>query len=114
MDYYLVGTRQAERELRWQRSDRREYSQRALDGSGGEEVEETKGRAKDQMVEAEKEDRCGEFRERFRRKLSVYGVLPDNWVTTGTVIRKEDREVFCVSSGQRKNDKETCWCNEVV
>ena len=35
-------------------------------------------------------------------------------VTTATAIRETGREVFVVSSGQRKDDKETwCWNEEV-
>ena len=32
--------------------------------------------------------------------------MPDDWVTTATVIMETGRELFGVSPGQRKNDKE--------
>ena len=38
--------------------------------------------------------------------------LPDDWVTTATSIRETGREVFCVSSGQKTDDKEACGWNE--
>ena len=40
--------------------------------------------------------------------------LPDNWETTATVIRETGRMVFGMSSGQRKEDKETWWWNSKV
>ncbi|KAK3529771.1 hypothetical protein QTP86_003026 [Hemibagrus guttatus] len=41
-------------------------------------------------------------------------VLPDDWETTAEVIRETGRKVLGVSSGRRKEDKETCWWNEEV
>ncbi|KAK3575243.1 hypothetical protein QTP86_023434, partial [Hemibagrus guttatus] len=41
-------------------------------------------------------------------------VLPDDWETTAEVIRETGRKVLGVSSGRRKEDKETWWCNEEV
>ncbi|KAK3574804.1 hypothetical protein QTP86_018397, partial [Hemibagrus guttatus] len=44
----------------------------------------------------------------------VVVVLPDDWETTAEVIRKTGRKVLGVSSGRRKEDKETWWWNEEV
>ncbi|KAK3531775.1 hypothetical protein QTP70_029759, partial [Hemibagrus guttatus] len=41
-------------------------------------------------------------------------VLPDDWKTTAEVIRETGRKVLGVSSGRRKEDKETWWWNEKV
>ncbi|KAK3512115.1 hypothetical protein QTP70_031146 [Hemibagrus guttatus] len=41
-------------------------------------------------------------------------VLPDDWETTAEVIRETVRKVLGVSSGRRKEDKETWWWNEEV
>ncbi|KAK3567506.1 hypothetical protein QTP86_019947, partial [Hemibagrus guttatus] len=41
-------------------------------------------------------------------------VLPDDWETTAEVIRETGRKVLGVSSGRRKEDKETWWWNEEV
>ncbi|KAK3506372.1 hypothetical protein QTP70_004111 [Hemibagrus guttatus] len=41
-------------------------------------------------------------------------VLPDYWETTAEVIRETGRKVLGVSSGRRKEDKETWWWNEEV
>ncbi|KAJ8335035.1 hypothetical protein SKAU_G00406740 [Synaphobranchus kaupii] len=40
--------------------------------------------------------------------------LPADWVTTAEVVRETARKVLGVSSGQRKEDKETWWWNEEV
>ena len=40
--------------------------------------------------------------------------LPDGWVTTAEAVRETVRKVLGVSSGQRKEDKETWWWNEEV
>ncbi|KAK3567735.1 hypothetical protein QTP86_024053, partial [Hemibagrus guttatus] len=41
-------------------------------------------------------------------------VLPDDWETTAEVIRETGSKVLGVSSGRRKEDKETWWWNEEV
>ncbi|KAK3531807.1 hypothetical protein QTP70_029729 [Hemibagrus guttatus] len=41
-------------------------------------------------------------------------VLPDDWEATAEVIRETGRKVLGVSSGRRKEDKETWWWNEEV
>ncbi|KAK3575312.1 hypothetical protein QTP86_023430, partial [Hemibagrus guttatus] len=41
-------------------------------------------------------------------------VLPDDWETTAEVIRVTGRKVLGVSSGRRKEDKNTWWWNEEV
>ncbi|KAK3507312.1 hypothetical protein QTP70_013562 [Hemibagrus guttatus] len=41
-------------------------------------------------------------------------VLPDDWETTAEVIRETGGKVLGVSSGRRKEDKETWWWNEEV
>ncbi|KAK3548724.1 hypothetical protein QTP70_018470 [Hemibagrus guttatus] len=45
---------------------------------------------------------------------STQVVLPDDWETRAEVIRKTGRKVLGVSSGRRKEDKETWWWNEEV
>ncbi|KAK3555107.1 hypothetical protein QTP86_010069 [Hemibagrus guttatus] len=46
--------------------------------------------------------------------IPVEVVLPDDWETTAEVIRETGRKVLGVSSGRRKEDKETWWGNEEV
>ncbi|KAK3569392.1 hypothetical protein QTP86_027817 [Hemibagrus guttatus] len=41
-------------------------------------------------------------------------VLPDDWESTADVIRETGRKVLGVSSGRRKEDKETWWWKEEV
>ncbi|KAK3560232.1 hypothetical protein QTP86_002181 [Hemibagrus guttatus] len=41
-------------------------------------------------------------------------VLPDDWETSAEVIKETGRKVLGVSSGRRKEDKETWWWNEEV
>ncbi|KAK3526912.1 hypothetical protein QTP86_004706 [Hemibagrus guttatus] len=45
---------------------------------------------------------------------STQVLLPDDWETTAEVIRETGRKVLGVSSGRRKEDKETWWWNEEV
>ncbi|KAK3525786.1 hypothetical protein QTP70_007548 [Hemibagrus guttatus] len=61
-----------------------------------------------------KEECCEEFRQKLRQALGGQVVLPDNWETTAEVIRETGRMVLGVSSGRRKEDKETWWWNEKV
>ncbi|KAK3548709.1 hypothetical protein QTP70_017261, partial [Hemibagrus guttatus] len=61
-----------------------------------------------------KEECCEEFREKLRQALGGQVVLPDDWETTAEVIRETGRKVLGVSSGRRKEDKETCWWIEEV
>ncbi|KAK3522185.1 hypothetical protein QTP70_027006, partial [Hemibagrus guttatus] len=61
-----------------------------------------------------KEECCEEFRQKFRQALGGQVVLPDDWETTAEVIRETGRKVLGVSSGRRKEDKETWWWNEEV
>ncbi|KAK3569126.1 hypothetical protein QTP86_024493 [Hemibagrus guttatus] len=61
-----------------------------------------------------KEECCEEFRQRLRQALGGQVVLPDDWETTAEVIRETGRKVLGVSSGRRKEDKETWWWNEEV
>ncbi|KAK3564084.1 hypothetical protein QTP86_007516 [Hemibagrus guttatus] len=51
-----------------------------------------------------------------RRETILSGkvVLPDDSETTAEVIRETGRKVLGVSSGRRKEDKETWWWNEEV
>ncbi|KAK3525776.1 hypothetical protein QTP70_007537 [Hemibagrus guttatus] len=46
--------------------------------------------------------------------MIVRVVLPDDWETTAEVIRETGRKVLGVSSGRRKEDKETWWWNKEV
>ncbi|KAK3554745.1 hypothetical protein QTP70_033439 [Hemibagrus guttatus] len=61
-----------------------------------------------------KEECCEEFRQKLRQALGGQVVLPDDWETTAEVIRETGRKVLGVSSGRRKEDKETRWWNEEV
>ncbi|MCJ8732242.1 hypothetical protein PDJAM_G00209080 [Pangasius djambal] len=61
-----------------------------------------------------KEECCEEFRQKLRQALGGQVVLPDDWETTAEVIRVRGRKVLGVSSGRRKEDKETWWWNEEV
>ncbi|KAK3553518.1 hypothetical protein QTP70_004198 [Hemibagrus guttatus] len=61
-----------------------------------------------------KEECCEEFRQKLRQTLGGQVVLPDDWETTAEVIRETGRKVLGVSSGRRKEDKETWWWNEEV
>ncbi|KAK3509784.1 hypothetical protein QTP70_010750 [Hemibagrus guttatus] len=61
-----------------------------------------------------KEECCEEFRQKLRQALCGQVVLPDDWETTAEVIRETGRKVLGVSSGRRKEDKETWWWNEEV
>ncbi|KAK3535846.1 hypothetical protein QTP70_021062, partial [Hemibagrus guttatus] len=61
-----------------------------------------------------KEECCEEFRQKLRQALGGQVVLPEDWETTAEVIRETGRKVLGVSSGRRKEDKETWWWNEEV
>ncbi|KAK3510608.1 hypothetical protein QTP70_011823 [Hemibagrus guttatus] len=61
-----------------------------------------------------KEECCEEFRQKLRQALGGQVVLPDDWETTAEVIRETGRKVLGVSSGRRKEDKETWWWSEEV
>ncbi|KAK3553786.1 hypothetical protein QTP70_011156 [Hemibagrus guttatus] len=57
---------------------------------------------------------CKKKRQKLRQALGGQVVLPDDWETTAEVIRETGRKVLGVSSGRRKEDKETWWWNEEV
>ncbi|KAK3515346.1 hypothetical protein QTP70_017708, partial [Hemibagrus guttatus] len=61
-----------------------------------------------------KEECCEEFRQKLRQALGGQVLLSDDWETTAEVIRETGRKVLGVSSGKRKEDKETWWWNEEV
>ncbi|KAK3556575.1 hypothetical protein QTP70_010770 [Hemibagrus guttatus] len=61
-----------------------------------------------------KKECCEEFRQKLRQALGGQVVLPDDWESTAEVIRETGRKVLGVSSGRRKEDKETWWWNEEV
>ncbi|KAK3564262.1 hypothetical protein QTP86_011982 [Hemibagrus guttatus] len=61
-----------------------------------------------------KEECCEEFRKTLSQALGGQVVLPDDWETTAEVIRETGRKVLGVSSGRRKENKETWWWNEEV
>ncbi|KAK3547882.1 hypothetical protein QTP70_000339 [Hemibagrus guttatus] len=62
----------------------------------------------------QKEECCEEFRQKLRQARGGQVVLPDDWETTAEVIRETGRKVLGVSSGRRKEDKESWWWNEEV
>ncbi|KAK3572881.1 hypothetical protein QTP86_009528, partial [Hemibagrus guttatus] len=57
---------------------------------------------------------CKTKRQKLRQALGGRVVLPDDWEITAEVIRETGRKVLGVSSGRRKEDKETWWWNEEV
>ncbi|KAK3522926.1 hypothetical protein QTP86_009722 [Hemibagrus guttatus] len=69
---------------------------------------------KTKWCKLKKEECCEEFRQKLRQALGGQVVLPDDWETTAEVIRETGRKVLGVSSGRRKEDKETWWWNEEV
>uniref|UniRef100_A0AAR2JL50 ribonuclease H n=1 Tax=Pygocentrus nattereri TaxID=42514 RepID=A0AAR2JL50_PYGNA len=60
------------------------------------------------------EDGCRQFREKLQQALGGSEELPEDWETTAKVARKTGKNVLGVSSGQRKEDKESWWWNEEV
>ncbi|KAK3513743.1 hypothetical protein QTP70_028734, partial [Hemibagrus guttatus] len=56
----------------------------------------------------------GKRTQKLRQALGGQVVLPDDWESTAEVIRETGRKVLGVSSGRRKEDKETWWWNEEV
>ncbi|KAK3518697.1 hypothetical protein QTP70_008580 [Hemibagrus guttatus] len=56
----------------------------------------------------------GRRTQKLRQALGGQVALPDDWKTTAEVIRETGRKVLGVSSGRRKEDKETWWWNEEV
>ncbi|KAK3512265.1 hypothetical protein QTP70_002273 [Hemibagrus guttatus] len=69
---------------------------------------------KTKWCKLKKEECCEEFRKKLRQALGGQVVLPDDWKTRAEVIRETGRKVLGVSSGRRKEDKETWWWNEEV
>ncbi|KAF7708713.1 hypothetical protein HF521_017770, partial [Silurus meridionalis] len=62
-----------------------------------------------------KEEDCSvRFREEVRQGLSGGEEVLDDWATTAGVMREAARKVLGVTSGNRKQDKETWWWNEEV
>ncbi|KAK3553574.1 hypothetical protein QTP70_005489 [Hemibagrus guttatus] len=57
---------------------------------------------------------CKKKRQKLRQALGGQVVLPDDWEATAEVIRETGRKVLGVSSGRRKEDKQTWWWNEEV
>uniref|UniRef100_A0A3B3I9A4 ribonuclease H n=1 Tax=Oryzias latipes TaxID=8090 RepID=A0A3B3I9A4_ORYLA len=60
------------------------------------------------------EETCEEFRQMLRQVLGGQDELPDDWETTAEIIRETGMKVLGVSSGKRKDGKETWWWNEEV
>ncbi|KAK3564418.1 hypothetical protein QTP86_018806 [Hemibagrus guttatus] len=84
--------------------------------SGGRrtQTKSSKIEKKTKWWKLKKEECCEEFRQKLRQTLGGQVVLPDDWETTAEVIRETGRKVLGVSSGRRKEDKETWWWNEEV
>ncbi|KAI5090479.1 hypothetical protein C0J45_19340 [Silurus meridionalis] len=62
-----------------------------------------------------KEEDCSvRFRKEVRQGLGGGEEVPDDWGTTAGVMREAARKVLGVTSGNRKQDKETWWWNEEV
>ncbi|KAK3526893.1 hypothetical protein QTP86_003596 [Hemibagrus guttatus] len=60
------------------------------------------------------EEVMGKFGVKERNLEGQMVVLAEDWETTAEVIRVTGRKVLGVSSGRRKEDKETWWWNEEV
>ncbi|KAL7867553.1 hypothetical protein SRHO_G00089370 [Serrasalmus rhombeus] len=60
------------------------------------------------------EDGCRQFREKLQQALGGSEEPPEDWETTAKVVRETGKNVLGVSSGQRKEDKESWWWNEEV
>ncbi|KAK3538537.1 hypothetical protein QTP86_006701 [Hemibagrus guttatus] len=84
--------------------------------SGGRRTQKKRSKIekKTKWWKLKKEECCEEFRQKLRQALGGQVVLPDDWETTAEVIRDTGRKVLGVSSGRRKEDKETWWWNEEV
>ncbi|KAK3572806.1 hypothetical protein QTP86_007415 [Hemibagrus guttatus] len=84
--------------------------------SGGRRTQKKRSKIekKTKWWKVKKEECCEEFRQKLRQALGGQVVLPDDWETTAEVIRETGRKVLGVSSGRRKEDKETWWWNEEV
>ncbi|KAK3530550.1 hypothetical protein QTP86_027914 [Hemibagrus guttatus] len=85
--------------------------------SGGRSIQKKKRseiEKKTKWWKLKKEECCEEFRQKLRQALGGQVVLPDDWESTVEVIRETGRKVLVVSSGIRKEDKETWWWNEEV
>ncbi|KAK3568353.1 hypothetical protein QTP86_004945 [Hemibagrus guttatus] len=84
--------------------------------SGGRRTQKKRSKIekKTKWWKLKKEECCAEFRQKLRQALGGQVVLPDDWETTAEVIRETGRKVLGVSSGRRKEDKETWWWNEEV
>ncbi|KAK3553477.1 hypothetical protein QTP70_003520 [Hemibagrus guttatus] len=83
--------------------------------SGGRRTQKKRSKIekKTKWWKLKKEECCEEFRQKLRQALGGQVVLPDDWETTAEVIRETGRKVLGVSSGRRKEDKETWWNEEV-
>ncbi|KAK3521472.1 hypothetical protein QTP70_005772 [Hemibagrus guttatus] len=84
--------------------------------SGGRRTQKKRSKIekKTKWWKLKKEKCCEEFRQKLRQALGGQVVLPEDWETTAEVIRETGRKVLGVSSGRRKEDKETWWWNEEV
>ncbi|KAK3543242.1 hypothetical protein QTP70_014104 [Hemibagrus guttatus] len=76
--------------------------------SGEEDRSEIEIEKKTKWWKLKKEECCEEFRQKLRQALGGQVVL------SAEVIRETGRKVLGVSSGRRKEDKETWWWNEEV
>ncbi|KAK3568269.1 hypothetical protein QTP86_002779 [Hemibagrus guttatus] len=79
------------------------------EGNTGDEEVMGKSGVKERNLEGQMKKR-----QKLRQALGGQVVLPDDWETTAEVIRETGRKVLGVSSGRRKEDKETWWWNEEV
>ncbi|KAF7698220.1 hypothetical protein HF521_004730, partial [Silurus meridionalis] len=62
-----------------------------------------------------KEEECSvRFREEVRQGLGGDEEVLDDWETTARVTREAAEKVIGLTSGNRKEDKETWWWNEEV
>ncbi|KAK3572799.1 hypothetical protein QTP86_007404 [Hemibagrus guttatus] len=93
---------------------REEHRVTYMSGGRRTQMKRSKIEKKTKWWKLKKEECCEEFRQKLRQALGGQVVLPDDWETTAEVIRETGRKVLGVSSGRRKEDKETWWWNEEV
>ncbi|KAK3531764.1 hypothetical protein QTP70_028289 [Hemibagrus guttatus] len=107
--YYQVGCELEEKERFWSELD---------------EVMESIPTGERVVIGADSNGHVGEGNRGDEEVMGKFGVkernlegqmfLPDDWEATAEVIRETGRKVLGMSSGRRKEDKETWWWNEEV
>ena len=76
-------------------------------GSHSEKEKSRKSKAKDTMVEIERNSCQEAFRQKVTRILGGKDGLPDEWHKTTEILRTTAKTVLGVTFGKRKEDRET-------